>query len=92
MSAQTYIKSERLFTTAGEQSGALAASLKTETLADLQAVYLQSVCSPHWANPVFGHNFKSWMNHVARELIARGIISFRADDCLGPRTINVRIS
>lgn len=92
MKTEIYLKAEQHFTTAGEQSGALAAALKAESTADLQTAYLYHVQSPHWANPVFGGNFKRWMNFLARELHARGIEAIRADDFFGPRTVNIRIT
>lgn len=84
------LKSRQLFTTAGEQSGQLAASLQGESMPDLQKAYLAEVQSSHWANPVFGGNARIWMRHIGRELIRRGITAIQVCDFFGTREVQVR--
>ena len=84
------IKSRQHFTTAGEQTGQLAASLHSESTPDLQQAYLGEVQSPHWANPVFGANARRWMRHLGSELIRRGITAIQVRDFFGTREVQVR--
>lgn len=84
------LRAERHFTTAGEQSGELSRALGEESDDSLRQEYVASVCSPHWANPVFGANFRRWMAAVGAELKRRGIHQIERSDCLGTQVINVR--
>jgi hypothetical protein len=84
------LKSRQHFTTAGEQGGALASSLQSESTPDLMKAYRGEVQSPHWANPVFGANARRWMHHLGRELIRRGITAIQVRDFFGSREIQVR--
>jgi hypothetical protein len=88
MTARITLRSELQFTTAGERDGSLNAALALETVEDLQAAY--SGGRGAWADPVFGGAWKRWQDHLAGELMRRGVYSFEKRDIFGTHTIEVR--
>jgi len=86
-----YIRAKQLDTINGAKDGSLDAALDAEDQTTLANHLVSLRCSPHWANPVFGGAFRSWMDRVKRALIRRGITALEVHGAfLSPRIIELQ--